>query len=297
MDALAPAWRQTPASIAPIGGIVVAAVPLAEPPPQARLPWPGAGGRSVAGAIVIVVAIVIETRAPVALARAFIETRAPRALALASVAPIEEFAGQPAAASAAGGRRRSWFLLVEVLFQDKDGRKTPLPEAGAQQEFRRRDDFGGRRHFHMFLSLLLLLLVVYYLLLLVVLGGIRVLLLQLQLLEFLLELFQQYVVVVLFLFAAFPDPLVAKVNQVGRILFDAGTDPSGQLLQSLGIVLVLGGKVLDPQRRVLRQFKALLVVVDVGNRAITTTTMLVLLVWFYKVHLGVVVGVVVVVWA
>ena len=191
MGALAPAWRQSPASIAPIGGVVVAAVPLAEPPPQARGSWSGTGGRSVAGAV-IVIAIVIETCAPVAHAHAFIETRAPLALALASVGPIQKFAGEPAAASAAGGRRRSWFLLVKVFLQDKDGRKTPLPEAGAQQEFRCRDDFGGRRYFHLFvllLPLLLPLMVVYYLLLLVVLGGIRILLLQLQLLKFLLQLF------------------------------------------------------------------------------------------------------------
>ena len=42
------------------------------------------------------------------------------------------------------GFLRRFFSCVEVLFQDKDGRETSLPEAISQQEIRCRHDLRGR---------------------------------------------------------------------------------------------------------------------------------------------------------
>lgn len=134
--ALAPGLAQTSASVAPIGlrsvalvvvSVVAVVVPLAESPPQAVGPS-GSSGRSIAGAVVIV----IETCAPVASAGAPV-------VVAATVDPSGELASSPTA----GPRRRRW-LLLKMFFQHKDGRKTPLSEADSQQQFRCRDDFGCR---------------------------------------------------------------------------------------------------------------------------------------------------------
>lgn len=53
------------------------------------------------------------------------------------------------------------------------------------------------------------------------------------------------------LLPAFPDPLVAEVDQIGRIFFDPMVDPSRKLFQGLAIVPVGGTKVLDPEGSVL----------------------------------------------
>jgi hypothetical protein len=117
-----------------------------------------------------------------------------------------------------------------VFFQDKDGRETPLAEAGSQQEIRLRDNLGSRccaffvGHGQLLEVLLLLLLLLLFL-------------------------------------AALSDPPVAKADQVGRILFDAVGNPPRELFQGLGIVPVGRAKVMDAHWRVLGQLERRLLII------------------------------------
>lgn len=138
--------------------------------------------------------------------------------------------GMSASSSTAGIVRR-WFSIVHVPFQDKDGRETSLPQAISQKQIGCGYDFGCR-------------------------WG--VLFFKGQIVLDAMFVFQP------FLFAALSNALVAKGNQIGRVLFDASANSLGKLFQSSWVVFVLRTKVLDAHGSVLRQLEGLLPVVGIG---------------------------------
>ena len=65
----------------------------------------------------------------------------------------------------------------------------------------------------------------------------------------------------LLLFSTLSNPPIAKGNQLGGILFDAGADSFRKLLQSLWIGPVLGRKMLNAHGGVLGEFIVLLILI------------------------------------
>jgi len=120
-----------------------------------------------------------------------------------------------------------------MFFQNKHGRKTSLAEADTQKQIRSLDDFGSRCRS---------LESIVFRLLLVFLPAAAPRPRTLSLLFFF---------VLLRLFSALANSLVAKGDQIAGILFDSCANPSRKLLEDLWVVSVFGAKVLDADGRVL----------------------------------------------